>query len=68
MRLHASVPAMTFGDLTHTSTNTVWDVRVGRFVYDREDDPSTGDLTTPSHIDRVTGITSGAPPNSAGSR
>ena len=33
-RRHASVPAMTFGHLTHTlSANTVWDVRVGRFVY-----------------------------------
>ena len=43
-RPHATVPAMTFGDLTQTlSPNTVWDVRVGRFVYDRDDDPSTGD-------------------------
>ena len=43
-RRHASVPAMTFGHLTHTSSsNTVWDVRVGRFVFDRKDDPSTGD-------------------------
>ena len=66
LRLHASVPAMTFGDLTHTSPNTVWNVRVGRFVYDREDDPSTGDLTTPSRTDRVTGITSGAPPQFGG--
>ena len=61
-RQHVSVPAMTFGDLTHTSSaNAVWDVRVGRFVYSREDDPSTGDRTTPSRLDRVTGITSGAP-------
>ena len=42
LRLHASVPAITFGQLTHTSSaKTVWDVRVGRFVYAREDDPST---------------------------
>ena len=62
LRLHASVPAMTFGHLTHTlSANTVWDVRVGRFVYSREDDPSTGNLTTPSRFDRVTGVSSGAP-------
>ena len=34
LRRSASVPAMTFGHLTHTlSANTVWDVRVGRFVY-----------------------------------
>ena len=27
---------MTFGHLTHTlSANTLWDVRVGRFVYTR---------------------------------
>ena len=61
-RRHASVPAMTFGHLTHTlSPNTVWDVRVGRFVFDREDDPSTGDVTRPSRFDRVTGVLSGAP-------
>jgi carboxypeptidase family protein/TonB-dependent receptor-like protein len=66
LRLHASVPAVTYGDLTHTSTNTVWNMRVGRFVYDRVDDPSTGDVTTPSHTDRVTGITSGAPPQFGG--
>ena len=66
LRLHASVPAVTYGDLTHTSTNTVWNMRVGRFVYDRVDDPSTGDVTTPSHTDRLTGITSGAPPQFGG--
>src|SRR6266542_3766236 len=48
-RRHASVPAATFGHLTHTLTsNTVWDVRVGRFVFTRKDDPSTGSVTTPS--------------------
>jgi hypothetical protein len=61
-RRHASVPAMTFGHLTHTLTsNTVWDVRVGRFVFDRKDNPSTGSVTTPSRFDRVTGVFSGAP-------
>ena len=39
LRSHGSVPAITFGHLTHTlSANTVWDVRVGRFVYSQEDD------------------------------
>ena len=48
-RLHASVPTMTFGHLTHTlSANTLWDVRVGRFVYSRNDDPSYGRSTTPN--------------------
>ena len=62
LRLHASVPAITFGQLTHTSSSsTVWDVRVGRFVYARKDDPSTGDLTTPSRFDRATGVFSDAP-------
>ena len=33
-RPNAHVPAMTFADLTHTlSSNTLWNVRVGRFVY-----------------------------------
>ena len=67
LRLHASVPAMTFGHLTHTlSSNTVWDARVGRFVYSREDDPSTGDSTRPNRFDRVTGVSSGAPPQIGG--
>jgi len=67
LRLHASVPAVTFGQLTHTSSaNTVWDVRAGRFVYSREDDPSTGSRTTPSRLDRVTGITTGGPPTFGG--
>ena len=35
-RPHISVPAMTFGHLTHTlSPNTLWDVRAGRFVFSR---------------------------------
>jgi len=63
LRLNAHVPAMTFGHLTHTlSPNTLWDVRVGRFVYSRKDDPSTGSFTTPSRFDRFTGITSDGPP------
>src|SRR5205085_12670251 len=62
LRLHASVPAMNFGNLTHTvSANTVWDMRVGRFVYSREDDPSTGNWATPGRFDRATGESSGAP-------
>ena len=62
LRSHASVPAITFGDLTHTRRPIpLWDVRAGRFVYDREDDPSTGNRTTPSRFDRATGVSSGAP-------
>jgi hypothetical protein len=67
LRLNASVPALTFAHITHTSaSNTVWEARAGRFVYDRKDFPSTGDLTTPSHLDRATGVTSGAPPSFGG--
>jgi hypothetical protein len=34
--VYPAVPTMTFGQLTHTlSANTVWDVRVGRFVFSR---------------------------------
>ena len=63
LRRSASVPAITFGHLTHTSSsNTVWDVRVGRFVFSQENTPSTGDLTTASRFDNVTNLTSGAPP------
>jgi outer membrane receptor protein involved in Fe transport len=62
LRRTASVPAMTFGHLTHTpSANTVWEVRAGRFVYSQEDEPSTGDRTRPGRIDSATGVSSGAP-------
>ena len=61
-RNRASVPAITFGHFTHTlSPNTVWDVRVGRFVVNEERPPSTGDVTTASHTDRITSVTTGAP-------
>src|SRR4029079_19576737 len=37
LRAHATVPAITFGQLTRTaSANTLWDVRVGRFVYSQK--------------------------------
>jgi hypothetical protein len=62
LRRHASVPAVTFGHLTHTlSSRTVWDVRVGRFTFNRRDDPSTGSLSTPGRFDRATGVFSDAP-------
>jgi len=62
LRLHASVPATTFGHLTHTlSANTLWDARVGRFVYGRRDDPSTGNRTMPGRVDVGTGVASAAP-------
>ncbi|HXC79785.1 MAG TPA: TonB-dependent receptor [Candidatus Acidoferrum sp.] len=62
LRLHASVPIVTFGHLTHTvSGNTLWDVRVGRFVYSRKDDPSTGNWTMQNHYDQVTGVSTGGP-------
>ena len=62
-RPHVSVPAMTFGHLTHAfSTNSLWDVRLGRFVYSLEDEPSIVDPPIASRFDRVTGVTSGAPP------
>ncbi len=62
-RPRISVPATSFGQLTHTlSANTVWDVRVNRFVFSQEDEPSAADPTVPSRFDRATGVTSGAPP------
>jgi hypothetical protein len=63
-RRSASVPAITFGDLTHTSSaNTVWDVRVGQFVYAQDNQPSSGLTTMASRSDSVTGLVTGAPPS-----
>jgi hypothetical protein len=65
-RTHISTPTMNFGDLTHTmSANTLWDVRVGRFVSKRSGDLNAASSTTPSRFDRVTGVTTGARQNSA---
>jgi hypothetical protein len=59
-RATATVPSMTFGHLTHTlSSNTVWDVRVGRFTHSRDDASPTGDRTTPARRDQITGVFSG---------
>ena len=61
-RNHASVPAITFGHFTHAlSSNTLWDVRVGRFAVSEERPPITGDLTRVNHTDRLTNVMSGAP-------
>src|ERR1041384_750979 len=58
----ASVPAITFGYLTHTrSPNTVWDVRAGRVAYSQVSSPSTGAREVASRLDSGTGVTSGAP-------
>ena len=47
-RRHASVPAITFGHLTHVvSDRTLWEARVGWFLHDRVDD-QLGDRWTPS--------------------
>ena len=59
-RARISAPAITFGHLTHTlRSNTVWDVRVGRFVYNSN--PDMDSLTVPGRFDRVTGVSTGAP-------
>src|SRR5688572_22708320 len=60
--VEGSVPAMTFGHLTHTaSPNTVWEVRAGRFVFDQESRPASGNLVTPGRTDAATRVSSGAP-------
>ncbi|MEP6914699.1 MAG: TonB-dependent receptor, partial [Acidobacteriota bacterium] len=62
VRTRATVPAATFGHLTHTmSPNTLWDLRVGRFTFAQKGRPSTGDLLTPSRLDQPANILSGAP-------
>ena len=44
--LQATVPAITFGHLTHTSSaNSLWDVRVGRFVWSQDISRATGDTS-----------------------
>jgi hypothetical protein len=58
-RVHASVPNMTFAHVTQTlSDRTVWEARVGRFLLRQDADPSSGDRTTPSRTDQITGISS----------
>ena len=62
LRPNASITAVTFGDLTHTlSSRTLLNARVGRFAYERSDELSNGSFSTPSHFDRMTGITTGGP-------
>jgi hypothetical protein len=62
-RQNAWVPTTTFAQFTQTiSPHTVWDLRVGGFVYSRHDDPSTGDWTRANRFDQVTGVSSGNAP------
>ena len=57
---HASVPSSTFANVTYApSGQSVWDLRVGRYVLNQLDDPSTGDRTTPNRRDLMTGISRG---------
>ena len=58
-RIHASVPSMTFANLTQVlSNNTVWEARIGRFIVNQDTDPSSGDWETASRRDSVTGVVS----------
>jgi hypothetical protein len=51
---------MTFGDFTHVlSNNTVWEARASRFMVHQQNDPSSGDRSTPSRRDQATGIALG---------
>jgi hypothetical protein len=64
LRRSTIVPAITFGQLTYSrSANTVWDVRVGRFVFAQDIAPSTGDRTRANVFDSITGVSRGGPPN-----
>jgi len=61
-RSTAHVPAITFGDLTHTvSATTVWEARAGLFTYTLDAPPTTGDTKTASHLDAVSSVLSYAP-------
>ena len=58
-RTNATVPAMTFANVTHAlSNNTVWEARIGRFIVNQNNDPSSNDRLTPPHIDSVTNVVS----------
>jgi hypothetical protein len=57
----ASVPAVAFGNLTHTgSSNTMWEFRAARVVYSRTDESITGEMRT-NRFDENTKVTSGGP-------
>lgn len=57
----ASVPAITFGHLTHAWANaTVWGVRVGRFLFS-QDAVRSHASDAPSRFDSASGVTTGAP-------
>ena len=59
LRNNAKVPSMTFANLTQVLSNkTVWEMRVGRFIFDQKSDPSSDDRTTPSHRQQGTNILS----------
>ena len=61
-RLQASVPAVTFGHLTHTfSSNRLWEISVGRFQFNQDISRVTGDPNTPGRTDRTTSVMTGAP-------
>jgi hypothetical protein len=62
LRLHGSVPAVTFGHLRYTSANTVSDVRVGRFSFSQYEEPTVGNGLTPSRLDQPANVTRDAPP------
>ena len=60
LRRHASVPSSTFANVTYAPTVSQFGICVsGVSSYHQQDDPSTGDRTTPNRFDRVTGISSG---------
>jgi hypothetical protein len=58
-RTHASVPSMTFANVTQVlSDKTVWEARIGRFLVHQDSDPSSGDWDKASHRDSVTNVVS----------
>ena len=62
VRTSGTRPTATFGQLTDVaSDNTLWDVRVSRFVAPQTSDPSTGNRAIPNRLDLATGIQSGGP-------
>ncbi|HET9220262.1 MAG TPA: TonB-dependent receptor, partial [Terriglobia bacterium] len=61
LRRHAHVPTMNVSLMHSLSPNTLWDIRIGHFAYSQENDPSSGNFTTPNRFDETTSVSSGAP-------
>jgi hypothetical protein len=62
VRTSGSRPTSTLAQLSYVVSNkTLVDAQVSRFVGPQESLPSSGDRTTPNHVEQTTGLWSGGP-------